>query len=243
MSDDAGILALKSQIDRMESMLLHLYLLHYGNYLNWQNQEYTFNDAFDDVSSAALDPLALSHQEHSSRKATVTSSKLRRSRAKEVRKRLWQEAKFNKAHGEGSANGPAEVEHPIDVDDADMSTPLFSKLQVQSIIDRTRAGCEEVLGARVEQERLKLAEDKQYVESLIAKTATEVAVLKEESTKIEQERLKLSEEWRKVNEVRRDCLIHSDLVEGKRIITNDLRDPKRNHVLGVLIRYDGEAAR
>ena len=51
----------------------------------------------------------------------------------------------------------------------------------------------------------------------------------------------LHKEWHNVNDARRNC--SSILAPGSRIITNDLRDPKRNHVQGVLITYDGDAGR
>ena len=67
------------------------------------------------------------------------------------------------------------------------------------------------------------------------------AALKEEKEQIEEEPGKLAEEWHKFNDARRSC--SGDLAKGKRVITNGLRDMKRNHALGTLIACDAGADR
>ena len=151
MSDGADSSALQCQVDRIESMLLHLYFLNCGNYLNWQDQEISSTSA-----SAAFDPPVPGLQEHTCKKASVSSSKQRRIRAKVVRTSLWQRAQgictldsgdkdLSESHARDSDDKTVKDTQPINIEDADPDAPIFSKRQVQIIIGQTSAGCHELL--------------------------------------------------------------------------------------------------
>ena len=117
----------------------------------------------------------------------------------------------------------------------DEDMPAFSKRQVDAIVEHFRKECEEHLEGRAAKCELAMANSAREQVQDIMKT------LKEQTAELQVQRSNIEKQQQSLKETKYS-LLH-DLSEGKRIITYGLHDPRRNHVLGTLLKYDDTAAR